>query len=95
MPSSLSTSCRCSIRVRTIAYFAIFYLFKSRASAGGDCASEFQKLLANNPPELESKDTFIQWLCRVHNIVNERLLKPVFDCSVVKERWICGCVTEV
>jgi len=44
---------------------------------------------------VESKEAAIQWLCRVHNIVNTRLEKPVFDCAQVRDRWKCGCVSEV
>ncbi|KAI9599492.1 ERV/ALR sulfhydryl oxidase domain-containing protein [Syncephalis fuscata] len=32
----------------------------------------------------------IQWLCQMHNEVNERLGKPAFDCRRVDERWRDG-----
>ena len=31
------------------------------------------------------------WLCAVHNHVNERLKKPVFDCAHLEENYDCGC----
>ncbi|VDN38458.1 unnamed protein product [Dibothriocephalus latus] len=30
------------------------------------------------------------WLCMQHNLVNEKLKKPLFDCSRVLERWRYG-----
>ena len=30
-------------------------------------------------------------LCHLHNQVNERLKKPVFDCARLSEEYDCGC----
>ena len=30
-------------------------------------------------------------LCFVHNQVNERLKKPIFDCAHLDEEYDCGC----
>lgn len=34
------------------------------------------------------------WLCHVHNLVNERLGKPEFDCLTLTETYDCGCGPE-
>ncbi|KAJ8866377.1 hypothetical protein PR048_032220 [Dryococelus australis] len=43
-----------------------------------------------SPPPAQSQEQLSQWLCDVHNGVNERLGKPLFDCSRVNERWRDG-----
>lgn len=52
----------------------------------GDCAKHFTQVLADHPPEneVESRGAVTQWMCKVHNVVNKRLKKPEFDCSLVK-----------
>jgi FAD-linked sulfhydryl oxidase len=34
---------------------------------------------------------FFLRLCFVHNQVNERLKKPIFDCAHLDEEYDCGC----
>ena len=43
-----------------------------------------------NPPLTRDRSVFSQWMCSMHNEVNVRLGKPVFDCSKVDERWLHG-----
>jgi hypothetical protein len=45
------------------------------------CAPHFQKYVKNNPPLMEHNNSFALWLCRFHNSVNQRLGKPIFDCT--------------
>jgi FAD-linked sulfhydryl oxidase len=52
------------------------------------CAENFKKELVMLPPRLGSRTEFATWLCELHNSVNVRLGKPVFDCSQVFERWM-------
>jgi len=51
------------------------------------CAKDFQNILKESPPQLDSQRDFSQWLCRAHNHVNKQLGKPEFDCSKVDQRW--------
>lgn len=56
------------------------------------CAKDFQVLTKAHPPELDSRVTLSVWLCKLHNIVNVKLNKPEFNCSI-KEldlRWKKG-----
>ncbi|KAI9328839.1 ERV/ALR sulfhydryl oxidase domain-containing protein [Obelidium mucronatum] len=55
------------------------------------CANHLQQELKKTPPKVSSSKEFSQWMCEVHNEVNERLGKPQFDCSKVSERWRDGC----
>lgn len=46
--------------------------------------------LKDSPPKTESQESLSMWLCELHNNVNERIGKPLFDCSKVFERWRDG-----
>jgi hypothetical protein len=69
---------------------SFIYLF-ARLYPCGQCARHFQIFLRENPPQVGSRDEVTQWACHVHNLVNKRLNKPIFDCSRVQEEWKCGC----
>ncbi|KAF8554909.1 hypothetical protein OG21DRAFT_1385292, partial [Imleria badia] len=57
----------------------------------GECATEFQALLKQFPPQTASRLSASLWLCSVHNEVNARLGKPNFDCSKLDAEYDCGC----
>jgi len=67
-----------------------FYL-TSRLYPCGECAAEFQTLLRTYPPQTSSRTAAAHWLCTVHNEVNKRLNKPVFDCAGLDGEYDCGC----
>ncbi|KAI6191955.1 Sulfhydryl oxidase [Aphelenchoides bicaudatus] len=54
------------------------------------CAEDFRKDLKEHPIELSSRDKLSKWMCDMHNRVNVKLGKGVFDCSKVMERWYDG-----
>ncbi|KAI6115237.1 ERV/ALR sulfhydryl oxidase domain-containing protein [Pisolithus croceorrhizus] len=68
-----------------------FMYLASRLYPCGECASEFQELLKKFPPQTSSRRSASLWLCSVHNEVNIRLGKPVFDCAKLDETYDCGC----
>jgi FAD-linked sulfhydryl oxidase len=53
------------------------------------CIFSFSRL-RSDPPQTASHDDLSQWLCRLHNRVNNKLGKEQFDCSKVNERWRDG-----
>ncbi|KAI8636772.1 ERV/ALR sulfhydryl oxidase domain-containing protein [Parasitella parasitica] len=59
----------------------------------GECANHFNKLITTYPPQTSSRFSASQWLCAMHNKVNERLQKPIFDCNDIESKYPCGCVT--
>ncbi|CAB3410615.1 unnamed protein product [Caenorhabditis bovis] len=54
------------------------------------CAKDLRRDLKKDPPKLESREEFSQWMCQLHNKVNEKTGKPLFDCKSVMERWRDG-----
>ncbi|KLO15085.1 hypothetical protein SCHPADRAFT_927368 [Schizopora paradoxa] len=75
---------------------AYFHL-QARLYPCGECAAEFQQLLVKLPPQLRktsSRRSAALWLCHVHNEVNKRLEKPIFDCAHLDSTYDCGCGDE-
>ena len=54
------------------------------------CRDRTMEEVERNPPRVRSRAELAVWLCEVHNEVNERLGKGVFDCGRVDERWRTG-----
>ncbi|KAH3685293.1 hypothetical protein WICPIJ_003767 [Wickerhamomyces pijperi] len=57
----------------------------------GDCASHFQLLLSKYPPQVSNRVNAALWGCEIHNKVNQRLGKDIYDCSNILEDYDCGC----
>mmetsp|Transcript_7483 Transcript_7483/g.11165 ORF Transcript_7483/g.11165 Transcript_7483/m.11165 type:complete len:199 (-) Transcript_7483:1493-2089(-) len=53
------------------------------------CATDFQNNVQLSPPRTETREDLCLWLCEQHNIVNDKLGKPLFHCSMgnLDERW--------
>ncbi|XP_017963645.1 FAD-linked sulfhydryl oxidase ALR [Drosophila navojoa] len=54
------------------------------------CAKDFRSDIEVNPVNVNSQKDLAMWLCKFHNRVNDKLGKPLFDCSKVNERWRDG-----
>lgn len=52
------------------------------------CAKDFDGILRETPPDVESRESLSLWMCRAHNHVNQQLGKPLFPCERVLERWL-------
>ena len=52
-------------------------------------ANNFNKNIKEKPPKLDSRYTFMVWMCEQHNKINEAIGKPLFSCTVKNliERW--------
>ena len=71
-----------------------FIFLFARLYPCGECAAHFKLVLEKYPPQVSSRQAISQWACKVHNVVNERLKKPIFDCSKVGDMYKCGCSEE-
>uniref|UniRef100_A0A0N5BAT8 Sulfhydryl oxidase n=1 Tax=Strongyloides papillosus TaxID=174720 RepID=A0A0N5BAT8_STREA len=54
------------------------------------CAEDFRNDIKEHPIRLENRNELANWMCEVHNRVNEKIGKEKFDCSKVFERWYDG-----
>nr|AEV77084.1 Erv [Leishmania tarentolae] len=56
------------------------------------CAYHMREYVRAHPPDVRDKLTVSRYVCEMHNNVNERLGKELFDCtpSVVLRRWHPG-----
>jgi len=55
-----------------------------------DCAQHMRVHLKTHPADTSSRAAFSWWACELHNEVNRRLGKPLFDCGKTDERWRTG-----
>lgn len=60
----------------------------------GECAEHFGQLLKKFPPQVSSRSAAAAWACHVHNKVNERLKKELFDCANIGDFYDCGCAED-
>jgi FAD-linked sulfhydryl oxidase len=71
-----------------------FFRILSENYACSDCAAHFRIVLKEHPVRAAGNRDLSLWLCEVHNVVNKRLGKAVFSCTIeaITERWgECGC----
>ena len=54
------------------------------------CRDRSMEEVERNAPRVTSRGALSEWVCELHNEVNERLGKPSFDCRRVDERWRTG-----
>ncbi|KAG6873548.1 hypothetical protein C0995_014418 [Termitomyces sp. Mi166 len=71
-----------------------YFHLTSRLYPCGECAEEFQMLLKKFPPQTASRRSASLWLCSLHNEVNKRLNKTIFDCAHLDDEYDCGCGDE-
>mmetsp|Transcript_15941 Transcript_15941/g.22707 ORF Transcript_15941/g.22707 Transcript_15941/m.22707 type:complete len:129 (-) Transcript_15941:191-577(-) len=53
------------------------------------CAEDFQENIKKTPVRTESREQLCLWICEQHNIVNRKLGKPTFPCTIERldSRW--------
>ncbi|EPR79276.1 Mitochondrial-type FAD-linked sulfhydryl oxidase ERV1 [Spraguea lophii 42_110] len=56
-----------------------------------NCSRDFKKIIKDSPPKVATRDEFVMWMCHIHNKVNHKLNKPIFNCKNIDDRWQCGC----
>ena len=57
------------------------------------CAAHFQEMLKENPIKVGSRHDLVYYFCDLHNIVNKKLNKKIFNCDKAFDVWggNCGC----
>ena len=57
------------------------------------CGSHLLKMLDKEGVHAESREELVNYICKIHNIVNKVLNKPQFDCKKAFDFWggDCGC----
>ena len=57
-----------------------------------ECAEDFRHEMDKSPPRTESRDELSMWVCEQHNLVNDKLGKPLFSCDLARldRRWRFG-----
>lgn len=58
-----------------------------------NCGKHFKELLKENPVKNNSREELVMYMCDIHNIVNKKLGKKIFDCKKAFDFWggNCGC----
>ena len=51
----------------------------------GDCRAHWKQITTENPPDY---DNWFSWTVKVHNLVNERIGKPVMNLGDAKKKWL-------
>ncbi|KAF4583239.1 ERV2 protein-like protein [Ophiocordyceps camponoti-floridani] len=69
----------------------LFFMAFGKLYPCGDCARHFRGLLKQMPPQTGSRNSAAGWLCEMHNQVNKRLEKSIFDCNNIGDFYDCGC----
>jgi FAD-linked sulfhydryl oxidase len=64
------------------------------SNRSGECAEHFSLILKQFPPQVSSRSAAAAWGCHVHNEVNKKLKKNLFDCSKIGDFYDCGCADD-
>eukprot|EP00903_Cladosiphon_okamuranus_P006194 g6091.t1 len=56
------------------------------------CRKDFKEEIRKQPPDVGSRLALSLWACQQHNLVNEKIGKPTFACTLpaLDERWKTG-----
>eukprot|EP00238_Polyblepharides_amylifera_P000017 CAMPEP_0196572528 /NCGR_PEP_ID=MMETSP1081-20130531/2571_1 /TAXON_ID=36882 /ORGANISM="Pyramimonas amylifera, Strain CCMP720" /LENGTH=160 /DNA_ID=CAMNT_0041889883 /DNA_START=84 /DNA_END=563 /DNA_ORIENTATION=+ len=65
----------------------IFVESLARIYPCAECSKHFQIIVKDNPVEAETGEKLSQYMCRLHNVVNRGIKKPIFNCDKVEARW--------
>ena len=57
-----------------------------------ECAEDFRHEMDKSPPRTASRAELSMWVCEQHNLVNDKLGKPLFNCDLARldRRWRFG-----
>jgi len=82
---------RCT-RARTAGTTSTPVLRRSHPGAACSALARGISRLTDSSRRVESREALAVWLCKQHNVVNEKLGKPVFPCdfAALDRRWRTG-----
>lgn len=52
-----------------------------------ECSAHFKEMIIKNPVQAQTRGDFMNYVCKIHNIVNQRIGKEIFPCENIKEIW--------
>ena len=60
------------------------------------CGNHLLRMLKKEGIHADSREELVNYICKIHNIVNKVLEKPQFDCKKAFDIWggDCGCDVE-
>lgn len=53
----------------------------------GQCLEGYLKIKADNPPRFGTEDELFVWGCNIHNLVNEKLDRPIMSIEEARVIW--------
>ena len=56
-----------------------------------DCRKSFKLLISENPVKTGNREEVVNYICDIHNLVNKKLGKEIFDCKKAMDFWGGGC----
>lgn len=59
------------------------------------CADHMQGYIKDNPPKVNSRKDLQQWFCDLHNSVNKKLNKSMYNCERISSQKEEGCTAEM
>ena len=54
------------------------------------CATDFRDKIVEHPPQVESREDLALWFCQQHNLVNAKLGKEEFKCTMRRIQMMHG-----
>lgn len=51
-----------------------------------DCKESFQQIVKENPPNVSNRLGFCRYVCKIHNIVNQKIGKNKVDCKKLYQK---------
>ena len=54
------------------------------------CATDFREELKISPPAVDSREHLALWFCHQHNLVNEKIGKAEFKCTLRRLEMVYG-----
>jgi hypothetical protein len=64
-----------------------YLIWRNMIPTGCSCQSSAHAMLAQYPPDCSSPETFFDWGVFIHNMINEKLGKPIMSHEEARKLW--------